>query len=29
MMKALMDGGFLYDDCLTVTGKSIKENLKK
>ena len=28
MMKALMDGGFLYDDCLTVTGKSIKENLK-
>ncbi len=28
MMKALMDGGFLYDDCLTVTGKSIMENLK-
>ncbi len=28
MMKALMDGGFLYDDCITVTGKSIKENLK-
>ena len=29
MMKALMDGGFLYDECMTVSGKSIKDNLKQ
>ena len=28
LMKALLDGGFLHGDCLTVTGKTIAENLK-
>ena len=28
IMKALLDGGFLHGDCLTVTGKTIAENLK-
>src|SRR3569623_2139702 len=28
-MKALLDGGFLHGDCMTVTGKTIAENLKK
>ena len=28
LMKALLDGGFLHGDCITVTGKSIAENLK-
>ena len=28
MMKALLEGGYLHDDCLTVTGRSIKDNLK-
>ena len=28
IMKALSEGGFLHEDCLTVTGKTIKENLK-
>ncbi len=27
LMKALLDGGFLHRDCLTVTGKTIAENL--
>jgi dihydroxy-acid dehydratase len=27
IMKALMDGGFLHGDCITVTGKTIAENL--
>ena len=27
LMKALLDGGFLHGDCLTVTGKTIAENL--
>ena len=27
LMKALMDGGFLHGDCMTVTGKTIAENL--
>ena len=27
IMKALMDGGFLHGDCMTVTGKTIAENL--
>ena len=26
--KALIDGGYFYGDCLTVNGKTIKENLK-
>ena len=28
IMKALLDGGLLHEDCLTVSGKTIKENLK-
>lgn len=28
LMKALLDGGYLNGDCLTVTGKSMKDNLK-
>ena len=28
LMKALLDGGYLNGDCLTVTGKTIKENMK-
>lgn len=27
VMKALLDGGYLHGDCLTVTGKTIAENL--
>ncbi|MDB5505941.1 MAG: dihydroxy-acid dehydratase [Devosia sp.] len=29
VMKALLDGGFLHGDCMTVTGKTIAENLEK
>mgnify|MGYP001202707312 CR=1 FL=1 len=28
LMKALLDGGYLHGDCITVTGKTIAENLK-
>jgi dihydroxy-acid dehydratase len=28
LLKALLDGGFLHGDCLTVTGKTLAENLK-
>jgi dihydroxy-acid dehydratase len=28
LMKALLDGGYLYGDCITVTGKTIAENLR-
>ena len=28
IMKALLDGGYFYEDCLTVNGKTIKENLE-
>ena len=28
LMKALLDGGFLHGDCMTVTGKTIAENLR-
>ena len=28
LLKALLEGGFLNKDCLTVTGKTIKENLE-
>ena len=28
VMKALLDGGYLHGDCMTVTGKTIAENLK-
>jgi len=27
LMKTLLDGGFLHGDCITVTGKTIAENL--
>ncbi|MGH6942704.1 MAG: dihydroxy-acid dehydratase [Geminicoccaceae bacterium] len=27
LMRALLDGGYLHGECLTVTGKTIKENL--
>src|SRR5882672_3623213 len=29
LMKALLEGGYLHGDCLTVTGKTIAENLRK
>jgi dihydroxy-acid dehydratase len=29
LMKTLLDGGFLHGDCLTVTGRTIAENLEK
>ena len=28
VMKTLLDGGFLHGDCMTVTGKTIAQNLK-
>ncbi len=28
LMKALLDGGFLHGDCMTVSGRTIAENLK-
>lgn len=28
VMKTLLDGGFLHGDCITVTGKTIAENLR-
>lgn len=28
VMRTLLDGGYLHGDCLTVTGKTVKENLK-
>jgi dihydroxy-acid dehydratase len=28
IMRALLDGGYLHGDCLTVTGKTIAENLE-
>ena len=28
LIKALLDGGFLYEDCMTVSGKTIGENHK-
>jgi len=28
LMKALLDGGYLHGDCITVTGKTIAQNLK-
>ena len=27
MLKALLDGGYLHGDCMTVTGKTMAENL--
>ncbi len=28
LMKALLDGGYLHGDCITVTGKTLAENLR-
>jgi len=28
LLKTLYEGGFIYGDCMTVTGKTMKENLK-
>ncbi|MFV0368272.1 MAG: dihydroxy-acid dehydratase [Hyphomicrobiaceae bacterium] len=28
ILKALLEGGYLHGDCMTVTGKTIEENLK-
>ncbi len=28
LLKTLFDGGFIHGDCMTVTGKTVKENLK-
>ena len=28
LLRTLLDGGYLHGDCLTVTGKSLEENLK-
>ncbi|MDX1974973.1 MAG: dihydroxy-acid dehydratase [Rickettsiales bacterium] len=28
VMKTLLDGGYLHGDCITVTGKTVAENLK-
>jgi len=29
LLKTLLDGGFIHGNCMTVTGKTMKENLKK
>lgn len=29
VLKALLDGGFLHGDCLTVTGRTLAENLER
>ena len=29
LLKTLYDGGYIHGDCLTVTGKTMKENLRK
>jgi dihydroxy-acid dehydratase len=29
LMKALLDGGFLHGDCMTVTGRTMAENMEK
>ena len=29
LMKTLLDHGFLHGDCLTVTGRTVNENLRK
>jgi len=28
LIKALLDGGYLHGDCITVTGKTLEENMK-
>ena len=29
LLKTLMDGGYIHGECMTITGKTMKENLKK
>ncbi len=29
LLKTLLEGGYIHGDCMTVTGKTIRENLKK
>ena len=29
LLKTMLDGGYIHGDCLTVTGKTMRENLKK
>tara|TARA_B100001245_G_scaffold126860_1_gene93638 strand:+ start:194 stop:1912 length:1719 start_codon:yes stop_codon:yes gene_type:complete len=29
LLKTLLDGGYIHGNCMTVTGRTIKENLKK
>jgi len=29
LLKTLLEGGYLHGDCMTVTGKTMRENLKK
>ncbi len=29
IMKALLDGGYFHEDCITVTGRTLKQNLEK
>ena len=29
LLKTLLDGGYIYGECMTVTGKTMKENLRK
>ena len=29
MLKILLDGGLLHGDCMTVTGKTLRENVEK
>ncbi|HJU18646.1 MAG TPA: dihydroxy-acid dehydratase [Stellaceae bacterium] len=29
LMKALLDGGYLHGDCMTVTGRTVAENLRE
>ncbi len=29
LLKTLLDGGYIHGDCMTVTGKSMRDNLKK
>ncbi len=29
LMKMLLDGGLLHGECLTVTGRTLQENLEK
>ncbi len=29
LLKTLLDGGYIHGNCMTVTGKTIKENLKR